>query len=223
MNIYILVEGSRTEPIVYPKLLEFLLPDFKRVDNYKDVVDKNYYLFSANGFPSILDDLQNAIDEINDFGNYDVLMVCLDQDNYSRISMEDRVNSSIIRPLVNCRLEIILQNKCFETWFLGNRKIVKRHPSSEFTQYLEFFNVRTSNPEVMGKFVSYENSESQFHAHYLTKMLAERKCYYSKSNPKAICTKSYINEMVNRVKNTADLDTFRKFVNLCESINNMGI
>ena len=66
MNIYFLVEGKRTEMKVYPKWLSHLVPNLKRVDAYQNVESNNYYIFSGNGFPSLLDNhLRNCIEDIN--------------------------------------------------------------------------------------------------------------------------------------------------------------
>lgn len=79
MNIYFLVEGKSTERKVYPAWLAHLLPELKRVSNYNDVTNNNYYLFSANGYPSIIyEHLPNAIADINANGNYNYLVLCLD-------------------------------------------------------------------------------------------------------------------------------------------------
>lgn len=62
MNLYFLVEGRRTEAKVYPKWLSHLLPHFSRVERFNEVDDKNYFLISGEGNPSILDvHLPNAI------------------------------------------------------------------------------------------------------------------------------------------------------------------
>lgn len=52
MNIYIIVEGERTETIVYPAwIIQLLAPKLKRIDDAWDVKGKRdcYYLFSAGG------------------------------------------------------------------------------------------------------------------------------------------------------------------------------
>jgi hypothetical protein len=47
MNLYFLVEGKRTEKKVYPAWLAHLLPELQRVQNYDQVNQNNYYLFSG--------------------------------------------------------------------------------------------------------------------------------------------------------------------------------
>ena len=54
MNLYFLVEGKRTENKVYPAWLKHLLPELQQVKNFDEVDKNNFYLFSANGYPSII-------------------------------------------------------------------------------------------------------------------------------------------------------------------------
>lgn len=69
MNLYFLVEGKSTEKKVYPAWLQHLLPELKQVPNYDEVEKNNYYLFSANGYPSIIyEHLPNAIADIQENG-----------------------------------------------------------------------------------------------------------------------------------------------------------
>jgi|GEM_PF-3358452 len=64
MNIYFLFEGKSTETKVYPKYLSYLIPELKKVDNYQEVIENNYYIFSSSGYPSIYDDIEYAIEDI---------------------------------------------------------------------------------------------------------------------------------------------------------------
>lgn len=54
MNLYFLVEGS-SEFNIYPKWLNHLLPNFKRVNEYDQISDSNYFIFNAAGQPAIID------------------------------------------------------------------------------------------------------------------------------------------------------------------------
>ncbi|MDV2999865.1 MAG: hypothetical protein N5P05_001471 [Chroococcopsis gigantea SAG 12.99] len=51
MNIYFLVEGNSTERKIYPKWLEYLIPELMRVDYHDQVDNNNYYLISGEGYP----------------------------------------------------------------------------------------------------------------------------------------------------------------------------
>lgn len=226
MNIYFLVEGKKTEIKVYPKWLYILVPELTRVQSFDEVVKNNYYMFSGNGFPSLLDNhLKNSILDVNSQKNYDYLVVCLDADN---VEMEER-KSEIIRFMsdndikLNQRttLEIIVQNKCFETWFLGNSKIFKANPKSDFLkECILYYNVKKSDPELMNKLQWYENSVSDFHTSYLREMLAERKVRYSKNNPNEVTEEYFLNELIKRNVKTNHIISFKYFLDFCRRIRN---
>jgi len=226
MNIYFLVEGSKTEIKVYPKWLKILIPELNRVDYFDEVVENNYYIFSGNGFPSLLDNhLKSCILDINKQKKYDYLVVCLDADDEL---VDDRKNEIIqfmsenkLKLHKNTKLEIIVQNKCFETWFLGNSKIYKANPSSEFLkECVLYYNVKVNDPELMNKLVEYENSISDFHTTYLREMLAERNVRYSKNNPNEVVEEYYLNELIKRNKSTNHISSFKYFIDFCRLIRN---
>ena len=218
MNVYFLVEGRRTEPYIYPAYLNHAIPGLEKVDSYDEVSSNSYYLFSSGGYPTILDDVNNAIEDINSCGLYDLLVVCLDSDGDTKEQVTKNVFDSIKTPLKNCEIIVLVQEICFETWFLGNRKIVKRQPSSDFKPYLDFYDVRISDPVAMDKTDAFELSRSQFHAHYLKKMLLERRVSYSKSKPKHVASRAYYDELNKRINDTDHLESFGDFIRLCDKI-----
>jgi len=142
------------------------------------------------------------------------LIVCLDSDDCDISSVVSEVLASIEVDLKTCKLEIVVQKRCFETWFLGNSRIVRRNPNTNFREYLNHYDVRMSNPENMLKINGFNKSNSQFHAKYLIKMLLERDMNYSKSRPDSVCSDSYINESIKRVDETDDLSSFKNFIEL---------
>jgi hypothetical protein len=134
MNIYFLVEGKRTERKVYPAWLSYILPELKQVHSYDEVEKNNYYLFSAEGYPSIIyEHLPNAIEDICLIGKYNYLVVCLDAEENTAHQLKQEIYGFLQAEniqLGNTNLTIIIQNRCIETWFLGNKKIYIRNPQS---------------------------------------------------------------------------------------------
>jgi len=122
MNIYFLVEGKRTEMKVYPEWLSILAPELIRVKSFDEVDKNNYYIFSGEGFPSLLHNhLINSIEDVNSTGKYDYFVICLDSDDESIENRKNQVLDFISDnqlELINTGLKIIIQNKCIETWFL---------------------------------------------------------------------------------------------------------
>jgi hypothetical protein len=223
MNLYFLVEGKRTERKVYPAWLAYLLPELKQVKSYDEVKKNNYYLFSAEGYPSIIDvHLPNAIADIQQQGNYNYLVVCLDaeENTVSEIEQEiyDFLNAEKIQ-MGNIKLVLIIQNRCFETWFLGNRKIYSRQPQdSPLLDYTRYYDISVNCPELMGKYQDF-NTHAQFHEAYLKELFRAKNINYSKKNPGDVLKPYYIEELLTRIRvHNQHLPSFKNFIDFCNAI-----
>lgn len=224
MNIYFLVEGKRTEMKVYPKWLSILIPELTKVRWYHEVVNNNYCIFTGDGFPSLLDNhLKNSIDDVNSSGNFDYFIICLDSDDDSieerRNQVLDFIEEKNIHLNENTKLEIIVQNKCFETWFLGNPKIFKKNPtSSVLIDYIRHYNVKNEDPELMEKPVDFEQTTAIFHSIYLQEILSARKIQYSKKNPQEVTEEYFLKELIRRNDKTNHIKSFKHFIDLCQKV-----
>jgi len=226
MNLYIIVEGSKTEPQVYPAWLRILLPEYERIADVRKVDKNNYYLFSSNGIPSIYNHIANAIDDINNINKtnkngYDYLLVCIDTEDLNKGEQEKEIQKRLEnKTLDSAKLIVFEQQVCMETWFLGNRKIFKKNPDDgELAKYIEFYNVSTDNPELMGNFSEEDfNTKAQFHLKYLSKMFRERNMSYTKSNTLEVQTEDYLNQLIERYKKTDALKTFGSWFEFIQKI-----
>lgn len=223
MNLYFLVEGRRTERKVYPKWLSYLLPDFTQVERFDDVSDKNYFLLSGEGYPAILSThLLNAVRDFNKVDAYSHLVVCLDADEQS---VEDCVAEVETRlqetncALAHGQLKVVVQNRTFETWFLGNKRMLTRQPqSSRLREYIEFYDVSIDDPEKMGVHQDFSN-HAQFHAGYLRAMFREKGIPYTKRNPGHVMDQPYLDQLISRISDEPDhLHSFQSFIEFCEHI-----
>ena len=223
MNLYIIVEGVRTEPMVYTAWLSLLAPQLQKVDDARKVQTNNYYLFSAGGIPSIYSHISNAVADINDInsggkGHYDYLMVCLDTEGDALTQLEKRINEQLTkdkRELKDAQLVLFEQNICMETWFLGNRNVFKSNPQEEeFIRYISHYNVRDNDPELMGNIENGNfSTTAQFHCRYLQVMFKERNMKYSKARPTAVCEKSYLDQLIKRHEETKHIPSFGRWLN----------
>ncbi len=153
MNLYFLVEG-KTERTLYPKWLEYLIPSLIRVDSPGEANGNCYYLISGGGYPGLLDNhLLNSVLDINDVGNYNYFIIALDSDEVTIDERLEEIDRRITNEKINignCEIKIIVQNRCIETWLLGNRNVFQRNPTTrELIEYIKFFNVFTADPELM--------------------------------------------------------------------------
>jgi len=223
MNIYFLVEGRRTEKKVYPRWLSYLLPELKEVTDPFEIGFNNYYVFNGNGFPSLLDNhLVNAFIDVNTISKFDYFVICLDSDDASVDNRKKYVSDYVIKH--NLKLSsktefvIIVQNKCIESWFLGNRKVYSKKPQSEeLRKYNKFYNVQEKNPELMTAMKGF-NTSAQFHEAYLTEMLLEKNIRYSKKNPNGVVEVHYFNELISRHNDTKHLLSFKDFLDFCNNV-----
>lgn len=218
MNFYIIVEGDQTEMSVYPAWLSILAPAYVRIKNAWDVDENNYYIFSANGIPSIYNHVTNAILDINGINSkegshYDYLLVCLDTEEESREYILQQIESELKKKgvtLQNAELVVFEHKVCMETWFLGNQKVFKDNPEGlEYRDIIRFFNVGTDNPEEMGNMNPDKfPTTAKFHLRYLKRMLEERQMTYTKTNTKEIQKEDYLQQLIKRYKDTGHIATF---------------
>ncbi len=222
MNLYFIVEGRRTEKRVYPVWLSHLLPGLTRVRWAFEATENSYYLFNGNGYPALLHNhLRNSVDEVNELGVFNYLVLILDVDESTVSERIVEVNQFMAKEklnLVDAELIVIPQNRCIETWFLGNRKIFKSNPQNpELLQFTQFFNVKKYDPELMGIYESYR-THAQFHSEYCHLFLRERNIQYTKNNPWGVTEPSYLENLIDRINNSTHLNSFRTFIEFCNKI-----
>jgi hypothetical protein len=223
MRIYFLVEGRRTEAKLYRAWLSHLIPELPRITRYDEAKPNSYFLFSAEGYPSIiLEHIPNSIEDINRIGGYDYFVVALDADQGTVQDRIDEINDSLLdnrTHLIGTELRIIVQNRCIETWLLGNSRIVRRNPTSVVLQeYLEHYDVRLDDPELMPEHPDF-NTHAQFHDQYLKEIFRERNIHYSKKRPGHALDKPYLEELISRVHNEpTHLGSFQVFLDFCSHV-----
>ena len=222
MNLYFLLEGEKTEVQLYPAWIKFLKPQLQQVDFISQIDVNNFYIFSAGGIPSIYNHTVNAIKDINANPVFDKLVVCLDSEQMSVQDRIDELNSFIedsgVKLNNKCDIKYIVHNICIESWFLGNRKIVKRQPQSlALRQFLTFYNVITDDPELMQMLEGYRNN-ADFHYHYLREILKEHGLSYSKSRPKEVLEESFLKELLNRIEQTNHPSSFKNFIDFMNEL-----
>jgi hypothetical protein len=222
-NVYFLVEGRRTEIKLYPKWIPALSPKMIRVDSLSQVVKDNFYMFSGQGYPSLLHNhLINSIKDVNNHGSIDYLVICLDSDDSSveqrRQEVIDFVNQEKVKLNVSTQLVIIVQHRCIETWLLGNKKILKRNPVSQcLRDYISYYNVSVDDPELMRKIKDF-NTSAQFHEAYLSEIFAERNISYTKKNPGIAGEQTYLKQLVKRVGDDNHIVSFKSFIDFCVAL-----
>jgi hypothetical protein len=258
MNFYFVFEG-KTEPIVYKSWLSVLLPHLTEVDGFDKVRQNNYHYESDMGVPDCYNVVANAVQEINEHPQYDYLVLIIDADRstveekieeaYAKINEKllDKSKKHTYKSLPhNCKLEIIVQKVCIETWFLGNQKFFVRHPQNELLkQYVDYFDVSINNPEDLanefiqekGHYIFGYSTKALFHEGYLREIFKEHNLHrtsrttppsehlsYNKRRPIEVHKPHYLEQLQLRVdKKPYQLLSFQNLLNFCQKIRNLDI
>ncbi len=225
MNFYVLVEGAKTEAKIYPAWFSHLIPNYKRVKSFTDITDNCYYLVSGYGYPSIIQDhFPNAVKDMKAVKKFHKLLIALDggelgYENRYREVIDFANNEKLNSP--EFEIIVIIQNRCIETWLLGNRKITSRTPQNvRLVEYFNFYDIIQNDPEKMGKFRGFSTHE-QFHESYLKEIFVERGISYRKTDPGDTKEKFYLDEIIKRTNENKDhLESFQKFLEFCKETNN---
>ena len=201
---------------VYPKLISYYKPEYKRVFELEEITDNSYYMFSGNGMPSLYNKIQPSLSDIAEFNQshdekIDELVVCLDTDYYGD---ESQTYFKISQEFAKCDraddtgLVVIMQTNCLETWFLGNRAVYPQTYSENFRDYAKHYDVSSEDPEKMVS-PSSDVSIGTYSKQYLKKMLNEKGMTYSVSNVKNVATHEYISEIESRFRETGHISSYR--------------
>jgi hypothetical protein len=184
-------------------------------------------MVSGLGYPRLLDiQLPNSVADVNGIGRFDYLVVCLDAEELTpdvRIAeVKQHVAALQVKLTAATTLKIIVQNRCIETWFLGNTAVFKRNPqSAALRQFIEHYDVSENDPEAMGVYPGFD-THADFHRKYLQEMLRERNLRYSKMAPGPVAEQPYLEQLQQRVESKpADLLTFQGFLAFCRNVDQL--
>ena len=232
MNLYILVEDGKSGHKIIDHWIPLLLPSITRVPTIDEMTENQYVIFSGLGYPRILGTdatspsknvLGQTIETINDTQKIDYLLIFLDGDEEGTERRTEIVTQKIKnypKPLT-CPFVIFVQNKCLETWLLGNRDFFPAQPSEKFLPFLTHYNVSCSDPEYMENDLSRRlvSTSSLYHERYLRCMMQENGYRYSKSRPAPIMyTEAFINGLKGRIKETHHLSSLQSFFNFIDQL-----
>lgn len=229
MNIYFLVEGAITEKRFYPALVDYIFDGkLNKLVNVYDVNSTNdgFFVLSGNGYPQIYQILEDTILDINTYSDFNYLFVSLDADERTIEETVQEFTEEIEKLKVKgifvpepCEIVLVVQNRCIETWFLGNSAFFRRQTSNpEMLKFHHFFNVRINDPEEMG-FDENFSLHAGYHYSYFKQMALENNERYSKSNPLVVCSANFISNLITRYNETDHIKSFKKLCDKLEVLN----
>ncbi|EKA2634760.1 hypothetical protein OKW60_004330 [Vibrio alginolyticus] len=221
MKLYFLVEGRSSEMQAYPEWLRFHLPTVERYTNIEQFknADRGYMLFSGEGYPSILDYISNAVEDVRET-LADYLFIILDSDEDPVEVRRDEVQNIIDTLDIPSRLKvvIVIQYRCFETLLLGNRQAVPRRAQSEpLISYYRYFNAYTNDPELLGHYDE-DHTHSQFHAKYAKAAIRQKGFIYTKSRCSSVSNPKYFENICRRHNETQELQSLAPLISELEFI-----
>lgn len=213
---YIIVEGRVTEKIVYERWLSYLNPNLQKVNFATEITNDSYFLLSGNGYPSYIERITLAIDEITELELDCKLAIIIDTEEMSFRDKYNEIESVISTHSENFHQYVIIpQHFCIETWALGNKSIIRRQPISlELKECLEGYNVLRNDPEDMPNFMPTRmNTRAQCAGYYLKRAAIEKKTTYNKSKPHFITSQSYFEKIFSRANEDGHIQSFLTFYN----------
>jgi hypothetical protein len=217
MGIYILSEGSKTEPILYSTWLSHLLPTYKQKPTPDVVGESDYFIISSHGYPILLSHIENSIKDVNRYSKFKHFVISLDTDEDTP-EIKTKIILDLIRDnhftIDRASLHIIAQHRCIETWLLGNKRIIgKGITDPDLNKLLRNCDLINSDPEKIEKPPKF-STHAQFHLNLLKSIFQHRKSSYSKRNPGIATEKYYLNEIIytNKKGHLASFSVFLQFI-----------
>lgn len=221
MKLYFLVEGDRTEPIIYRHWVEHTFPGIVRARRIEDLQDDGYLIQKGGGYPSCLQRIGDAMLEMTDVPIVDHFFICVDAeevplaDRFEEFQVAVGEEAERVRLRERCpglNVHVIVQNCCIETWLLGHSKMLRRAPhSNRLVEMKTFYDVSALDPEAMGSPRGYVTRQS-FHEAYLKEMLAEQGKSYSKVHPGVVLESNYLSSLRDRCAATSHLRSLQRLL-----------
>lgn len=215
MNIYVVVEGV-SESKVYPEWIKQVNPNLVKSDYIDDVVSDNFFLISGGGYPNLFNIINNAIEDTNNNLQFDRLVISLDSENALLEERYLEIESYVKSKLPRVEIKIIIQHFCFETWALGNTKIVPKNPTGvDLKKYKKIHDVSKFDPEDLPSLIAENLNRAQFALKYLKLVIRDKGHHlsYSKNRPDVLFHPKYFNSLKERVSDTGHIGSFSSFLN----------
>jgi len=214
MNLYVVTEG-KVESIVYRHWIPFVNPHISQALTLNEIDNNKFYLISGMGYPYYLNIIADAILDVNNIRKFDRLVISIDSEDMTRQEKYDEIKVFISNKPCTAEVRIVVQHFCFETWALGNRRVIRPKPvSSKLREYKHFFDVRNRDPELLPHKPDESLNRAQFAERYLRLALNDkfRNLTYTKNNPQAVMHNKYFDQVKNRFHDTGHIASFDDFL-----------
>jgi hypothetical protein len=225
MNIYLVVEGEKTETLVYDKWIGYTNDSLRVVRSISDVSVNNVYMIVGNGWPCYLDRIKAAVEDVcNKTDAYGLqlfsrLVVAVDTETVTVEEKTAEITETVVEALNGSHmafdLHVVAQHFCIEVWFLGNKDLLRRSEKRLSRNDIEHYDVSLRDPELLNV---PSNSRSLTNAKYAKMYLKNlvRDKYplltYHSNNPGPVLDGRYYRFVVSRLNDTGHIQSFRAFI-----------
>ncbi len=230
MNYYFLLEDEKSFIKVLPKWLGYMGFQCSRVVDIKAVTNHCYVMQSGQGVTRlIIKALYDTMDTILvNPGKINYLVIILDAEdelvNKRRREVYQKIEEYQLEKKIELEYEVrvFVCNHCFESWLLANESLyplVEPEKESFFYPYYAHYDISKNDLEFMMVPNEREETIAKYHFHYLHDALRYRKIRYSKNKPDYVSTDTYFNAIVDRMRRTSHINSFKEFWNFIQEQN----
>jgi hypothetical protein len=220
MNIYVVVEGEKTEKLVYASWISLINPQLTQALRIGDVDHNRFFIEGGGGLPYLFEVIEGALENVatispNGYPLFDRLVIVVDSEDMTLFDknqeIQDFVNQKCAANawVIDCR--IIVQHFCFEAWALGNTRLFRGNiRDSRLMDYIAAYNVSLLDPELLPPKPSEELNRAWHAKKYLKMLFNEKfpKQGYSHTNPGPLCHPHYFWQIAQRRSTTGHVDSF---------------
>lgn len=216
MNIYAIVEGEKATKKIYRNWISYFNNKLKPIDSLIEYKENNYFLFAGHGQNEFPDKIAKAVEDVNAIESVDRLVIGIDSENLSFEEKKLEVESWIEKFKIRVEVRIVIQHFCLETWLLGNRTVFRKKPQDlDLLKYIDLFDVRTYDPELLPKNDEEGLNRAKFAYRYLRAGIRDvygNKKWYSKSNPGIALEEGFYNQVRQRCIKSEQIKSFKSFM-----------
>ena len=127
MNIAVVTEG-KGDKYLYKSWIPYVNPSITYVNRIEDITNNNFSIVESFGNPYYFRSIDRTIDDVNDHGNIDRLVISVDSEEMSLQDKQSEISRYLANKSCSASIFVIVQHFCIETWALGNKRACPANP-----------------------------------------------------------------------------------------------
>jgi hypothetical protein len=222
VNYYVVVEGSQCEKKVFQKWIPLINSNLEFAPHITKVSDNSFHLVAGYGYPSYFDVIEGAIEDVasSTSPRFDRLIISVDSEDFSKeekfLEVDQFVKERLDTPQKrSLDIRIVVQHFCFETWALGNRRLMSPNlREQELRDFVDMYDVSKLDPELLPANEKLELNRAQFAERYLRRLIGNSnpQLTYSKANPRYVAEEVFFHRVKGRAEQTPHIGSFKDFM-----------